>query len=135
MALAVAFMTAQAAACATPADQDAGWSVTAGTGPGPVMTRTIPPVTIYYRVTVDEYNLFTPTLTLTVADCGDKPWSKMESVDPQGDSPAARAAEVRELISKELADAADHCPLPGGIAARLLEGFEAAYAQFEASKK
>ncbi|MBW8784819.1 MAG: hypothetical protein JF593_09300 [Novosphingobium sp.] len=119
-----------AAAAAAPAVPE-GWTVTAADAKAPVLAHTLVPVTIEYRTVPDDYD----TLTLTVDPCGQGPWHEKDSIAPQGDTPAARAADLRKAIADEFHNARLNCTLPEWIEAAMLAGFDAAYLQLEAAKK
>lgn len=99
------------------------------------MTRTIVPLSLYYRITVDEYNLVAHALSLAVTGCGDGQLSTTEVINPHGASLEARRAEVRESMARELRNAIGVCKLSPDVETRILQGFDAAYAEFEALNK
>lgn len=141
--LAAAILACVAGDCAYGAEASAppaaasptGWSVTRTADTGPVMTRTVAPATFDLRVVTDEYNMFTPTLELKVAECGGHDWTLAESATPVGASVTDRAARMREMAARQLGKAREACSFPADIDAVLLNGMEEAYAAFEAIRQ
>lgn len=141
VAMAVAAITLSnsgVAVAALPAQEpppDARWSITRSSETGPVMARTVGSITMDLRVVTDEYNMFTPTLELELADCGGKRWSASESASPVGATVADRATRVREIAADMFGKARQSCSVTVDQEASLLDGFEAAYARFEAIRQ
>jgi hypothetical protein len=117
-------------AAAAPAGQP-GWVVAAPTSAAPGLSRALGGVSVEYRTAPEDYD----KVRLTVEACGQNPWYQEDSIDPQGNTAAERAADVRQDIAEQFSNARLNCTLPDDAEARLMEGFDAAYVHMDATRK
>ena len=106
----------------------AGW-VVAKTPDSPAsMVRTLDGVTIDYHLVPDDYDI----MRVSVNPCGSGgEWAIKDSLSPPGETTAERIAFLRKNVLEDLHNARLNCTIPDGIEDRLLDGFDAAYTQFE----
>ena len=107
-----------------------GWVVGKTADSPAAMVRTLEGVAIDYHLVPDDYDV----MKVSVSPCGsgsDQPWYIKDSLSPPGETSAERLAFLRKNVLEGIHNARLNCPVPDGIEDRLLEGFDAAYAQFE----
>lgn len=107
-----------------PAPADAPWAVAATDTSPAVMTRTIENVTIDYHIVPDDYD----ALKLSVEPCRESmaKWYEKDGLAPEG------AQDVKTSMADAFHNARLNCTLSDGLEDRFLDGFDAAYAQFQA---
>ncbi|WP_421846291.1 hypothetical protein [Novosphingobium sp.] len=93
------------------------------------MVRTLEGLTLDYHIVPGDYDI----MQVSVKPCGsgDDPWYMKDSLSPPGETSAERLAFLRKNALEDLHNARLNCPISEGIEDRLLDGFDAAYAQFE----
>jgi len=106
-----------------------GWVVGKTADSPDAMVRTLEGVTVDYHLVPGDYDV----MKVSVKPCGtgDDPWYIKDSLSPPGETSAERLAFLRKNVLEDIHNARLNCPIPDGIEDRLLDGFDAAYAQFE----
>ena len=100
-----------------------GWQIARATTAMPAgMHRTVENVTVdYSRVDAD-----TEQLRVVVNDCGDPAWNQVANPAPEG------TQDLKDAIADAFRDARTSCKISDGVEERIMSGFDAAFAQFQA---
>lgn len=104
-----------------------GWTVVQTEDSPAVMSRSMDGMTVTYAYDPEDYN----SLKVAVEPCSGNSWYIKESIEPEGETLAARSASLKAAIAQDMHNARLNCKLPDGVEDRIMTGFDEAYAQFE----
>ena len=128
-------LPAQAQTPAPAKSGNTGWLVARNASGVLVLSRKLETLSIEYRAGAGGAGADFLRVRAKPCDADTPDWFEDNDVTPTGDTAAEKLQSVMDAVGDEVQTAGLNCTMPDDLGDRIMEGFEAAYAQFRQLKK